>query len=111
MQPNTQATIQLAEFFEQREVGPNHRKIWVAIRPMTQEQARQAYPYRPHSKYAESRFGGDTFYDDFCLILGGRATRCKMCQAPTKNNGLLDGVCADCDGRSQYNGTNPHFAV
>jgi len=103
-------SIPLAEFFEEREFDRRlgRKTVKVAIKPMTEEQARQAYPYRPESKYSESYFGGDTYEDDTCLLLNGSATRCKMCQAPTKNNCLIEDVCPDCDGRSEYNGTDPH---
>lgn len=105
------AGIPLAEFFEQREVGTARRQIvWIAIRPMTKDQARQAYLYRPSSKYAESRFGGDNLYDDVCLLLNSLAARCTMCQAPTKTDYLTEGCCPDCDGRSEFNGTSPHGA-
>jgi len=30
-----------------------------------------------------------------------------MCQAPTRNKYLIKSVCPDCDGRSEYNGTDP----
>jgi len=103
-------TLSSTEFFEEIEVDGKrgHRKIRVAIKPMTKEEARQAYVYRPHSKYAESRFGGDTYCDDVCLMLNGLAFRCKMCQAPTKKDFLHEGICPDCDGRAEYNGKNPH---
>jgi len=104
----TQSTIPLAEFFEKRKT-PSGQEYWVAVRPMTKEQARQAYPYRkPYSKYAESMFGGDTYCDDECLLLNRLAGRCRMCQAPTRRRFGVNGVCPDCDGRSELNGTNPH---
>lgn len=111
MSTSTEAeSVPLAEFFEQREVEKTQRrKVWIAVRPMTKAQARKAYPYRPASKYSESRFGGNNLYDDVCLLLNGLATRCKTCQAPTKNDYLNNGMCPDCDGRSEYNGTNPHL--
>lgn len=102
-------TFSIREFFEEREVGRERTKrALVAIKSMTREQARLAYPYRPYSKYSESRFGGDTLYDDVCLILNRLATRCKMCHAPTRNEYLLGDMCPDCDGRSAWNGTDPH---
>jgi len=80
----------------------------VAVKPMTLEQARLAYPYRRYSKYAESRFGGDGLYDDVCLVINGLAVRCKMCQAPTRKKHLEEGICPDCDGRAEYNYMSPH---
>jgi hypothetical protein len=94
------------EFFAEKETKSGI--LTIAVKPMTREQAREAYPYRPASKYSESRFGGNTLYDDICLLLNGLAARCRMCQAPTKNQYLVEGMCPDCNGRSQANGTNPH---
>jgi len=96
------------DFFEEREIGEDSVMVKVAIKPMTKEEARQAYPYRPRSKYSESWFGGNNMADDFCLLLNGGAERCVMCQAPTMPKYLHEKVCPDCDGRSQLNGKNPH---
>lgn len=107
-----QEKIDLTEFFEEQKVdaGPvtAKRTVKIAVKPMTKEQARQAYSYRPFSKYAETRWGGNTLVDDVCLVINGQARRCKMCQAPTKNQFLANGVCSDCDGRAEYSGYNPH---
>ncbi len=65
------------------------------------------FPYRPHSKYSESRFGGNELTDDIALLLNENATRCEMCTAPPRNEYLIQKVCPDCDGRSEYNGTSP----
>lgn len=94
--------IPMQEFFEKRD------RVWVAIRPMTKEEARKAYLNRPESKYAETLFGGNNMTNDSALLLGGEATYCNMCQAPTVNKHLREGICPDCDGRSQKNGRNPH---
>ena len=95
--------------FTLRIMGNNRRKtIKVMVRPVSMKEARTIFPYRPLNKYAESRFGGDNLHDDICLLLNKRATRCRMCQAPTKNEFLQQGVCPDCDGRSEYNGIDPH---
>ncbi len=83
------------------------KKIGVVIKPMTKEEARFIFPYRPFSEYAESRFGGNCYADDTCLFLNENATRCKMCAAPTRNEFLVDKTCPDCDGRSELNGKNP----
>ena len=45
--------------------------------------------------------------DDFALLVNGHATRCGMCKAPTKVEYLTENICPDCDGRSEYNGTDP----
>ena len=113
MATKTKKAGSVEKFFEEREVGRTRTvRTLVAVTPMTKEQARQAYPYRPMSKYGESRFGaGDNpIADDFALMLDESAKRCKMCQAPTKQGYLLNGVCPDCDGRSTWNGTDPHKA-
>ncbi len=94
------------EFFKTAEVGG--KKVNIAMKTMTKEQARKAYPYRPHNKYSESRFGGNTLCDDGCLLINLDAVRCKMCGAPTKKRYLIGGVCPDCDGRSECNGKDPH---
>jgi len=94
------------EFFEKRQMG--NKEVMVAIKPMTKEQAREAYPYRRRSKYSESYFGGNDLCDDFCLLVNELAIRCIMCQAPTRKIFLEDGICPDCDGRSELNGTDPH---
>ena len=81
-------------------------EVTVVIAPLTQKEAREMFPYRPFSQSAESRFGGNELYDDVCLLLNERARRCPMCQAATKTE-YLDPNCPDCDGRSEFNGTNP----
>ena len=109
----TAETVSVGEFFKEREVGRERPvKTMVAIKRMTKEQARQFYPYRPASKYSESRFGGNgPIVDDIALMLNGSGKRCQMCQAPTRNKYLLKGLCPDCDGRSAWNGTDPHEPV
>ena len=72
--------------------------VKVIVRPMTKEEARVTFPYRPFTKYSESRFGGNELYDDTCLLLNSLAVRCKMCQAPTKKEFLCFEVWPDCDG-------------
>ena len=107
---STQVAIPLAEFFERRRYGTSNKEVWIAVRPMTEKEGNQAYPYRPKSKYSESYFGGNELSDDTSLLLNGSAIRCKMCKVPTRVRFLEDGSCPDCDGRSEYNGTNPHQA-
>ena len=111
---NAVISVDLTDFFQQCVVGvKNQRLCSVAVKPMTIEQSRQAYPYRADfSRYAESRFGGDDLFDDTALLLSKDARRCTLCQAPTKLKYLKDGeTCPDCDGRSEYNGSNPHLPV
>lgn len=68
---------------------------------MTNEEARKRFPYRPYSRYAESRFGGNKFTDDACLLVNELAARCAICSAPTRKEYLKDRVCPDCDGRTK----------
>jgi hypothetical protein len=82
------------------------KEVTIVVKPLTQSEAREMFPYRPYNKYTESRFGGNNLYDDVCLLLNGLAERCPMCQAPTKND-YLNPNCPDCDGRSERNGTDP----
>lgn len=85
--------------------------VKVIKRPLLKEESRKIFPYRPFSKYAESRFGGDDLADDEALIKSRIAVPCKMCDAATKNNHLLYGVCPDCDGRAEAWGRDPHRRV
>lgn len=82
------------------------REVTIVIKPLTQDESREMFPYRPHDKYSESRFGGNNLVDDIALLLTGLAKRCKMCQAPTKI-AYSSPYCPDCDGRSEYNGKDP----
>lgn len=84
-----------------------HKEVIVVTEPLTAEDARDMFPYRPRNKYSESRFGGNSLTDDEALLLGGDAMRCKMCSAPTRITYLKEGICPDCDGRSECNGINP----
>jgi hypothetical protein len=95
-------------FSEERLV---ERTVKVIIRPMTKEEARIEFPYRPFSKYSESRFGGDSLFDDTALLVSGEAKRCKMCRATTKLVRLKDGVCPDCDGCSECYGLDPRRVI
>lgn len=102
--------IVLEEFFEKK--NENEKTFHITIKPMTMEQARQAYKSRPFSKYAESRFGGNELYDDFALKLNGLAGRCKMCQAVTKSKFLgKENVCPDCNGSAESLGLGDHRTV
>ncbi len=88
-----------------------NREVTVVTTRLTEEEAREMFLYRPSSKYSESRFGGNTLVDDACLLLNELAHRCEMCRAPTKKEYLIENVCPDCDGRSEYNGTDPRASV
>jgi len=90
-----------------KKISKDGKEVTIVVKPLTQEEARQMFLYRPKDKYSESRFGGNSLVDDFALLLNGDAKRCKMCRAPTYTKYLLNEVCPDCDGRSEYNGTNP----
>lgn len=103
MKPEIQA------FFETKNV--DGKEVLVAVRAMTKEQARAAYPYRPRSKYSESHHGGDALADDTALLMNYIAWRCRMCQAPTRQKLLIQGVCPDCDGRDERFGCDPHKEV
>ncbi|PIR41568.1 MAG: hypothetical protein COV31_00460 [Candidatus Yanofskybacteria bacterium CG10_big_fil_rev_8_21_14_0_10_46_23] len=91
-------------------VSDHGEKLKVVVQPMTREQARAVFPYRPSSKYAESTFGGNTFRDDKALLLSRAAKRCKMCTAATTLANLKEDICPDCDGRSELNGLDPHLS-
>lgn len=93
---------------EKRVVGKKELEVTVVVEQLTQEEAREMFSYRPVNKYAESRFGNNnTLYDDTAALLNGDSTRCGMCTAPTNNKYLIDNSCPDCDGRSEYHGTDP----
>ncbi|MDO8528672.1 MAG: hypothetical protein Q7S06_02155 [Nanoarchaeota archaeon] len=81
-----------------KKVTLNGIEVTTVISPLTKEEAREMFSYRP-LRYSESRFGGNTLGDDFALLLNGFAKRCSMCQAPTKLK-YLNPYCPDCDGRS-----------
>lgn len=101
----------LTDFFEEQNVEDDsgqRKKVKVVIKPMTEKQARQLFPYRSFSKYSESRWGENELYDDVCLVLNGLAFRCKICRAPTQKKLLENGVCPDCDGRAEFSGYNPY---
>ncbi|MFH1173118.1 MAG: hypothetical protein V1692_01145 [bacterium] len=108
--------IDVTDFYEERTCSGKlgDKTIKVIIKPMTKEQAREVFPYRKkrsfkNAEYSESRFGGgNNLADDIALLLGGNSVRCEMCIAPTLKTYLKNGTCPDCDGRSQYNGTDPH---
>ena len=90
--------------------GDPVREVTVVTVALTREEAREIFPYRPSSKYAESRFGGNNLVDDTALLLNEDAQRCGMCKAPTRKE-YLNYYCPDCDGRSEYNGIDPRASV
>ena len=83
------------------------KEVTVVTETLTKEEAREMFPYRPFNKYAESGFGGNNMVDDFALLLNEDAKRCGGCNAPTRNKYLINSYCPDCDGRSEYKGTDP----
>ena len=100
--------MDLSDKTEKRTLGKEPpREVTVVIEPLTKEEAREMYPSRPHSKYAESRWGGNTMVDDVALVLNGMAKGCGMCRATTRTEYLRNDTCPDCDGRSEYEGANP----
>lgn len=81
-------------------------RIRIVVSPLTKEEARILFPYRPFSAYSESLCGGgNTMCDDVCRLLNGMSKRCRMCQAPTmdtdKGSCLTNGICPDCNGQCQ----------
>ncbi|MBL7147657.1 MAG: hypothetical protein ISS82_02420 [Nanoarchaeota archaeon] len=105
--------MELSDKIEKRTIRGKHgiKDVTVMTSPLTKEESRAMFPYRPYNKYSESRFGGNTLTDDRALLLSGNAIRCEMCRAPTYKTYLEDNVCPDCDGRSEYNGTDPRAPV
>jgi len=87
------------------------KEVTIIVIPLTKEEAREMYSYRPNSPYSESRFGGNNMTDDPALLLGGDAKGCKMCLAPTRVKYLTEDICPDCDGRSEYNGNDPRASI
>ena len=92
--------------------GKKRKEVIVIAVPLTNEEARNMFLYRPYSRYSESMFGGgNTFLDDFALLMNGKSKGCGMCQAPTRTEYLIDNTCPDCDGRLEYNGKDPRTPV
>lgn len=87
--------------------------------PMSLEESRKLYPaIRPFlvkngNVIAESIFGGTKrsedgeLIGDLALLKSGDGVPCRMCPAPTEKIYLVNGVCPDCDGRSETNGADP----
>jgi len=86
-------------------------EVNIILRPLTKEEGRRLFQYRPHSKFAESRWGGDWRLNDKKLVAQGKGTPCRMCEAVTHNEILLNGTCPDCDGRAEAGGKNPYLKV
>lgn len=75
-------------------------QLKVVVVPMTTEEARKEFPYRPNSDDMESRWGkkGDAL--------------CKMCKAPTNRYYLSDdGTCPDCNGVAEYHNKDPRMSA
>ena len=104
--------MDLTDKTKKRIYGEKKKEVTVVAEFLTKEEAREMFSYRPYSKYSESRFGdGNTMSDDFTLLLNDKSKRCRMCQAPTRIEYLIDNNCPDCDGRSEYNGKDPRAPV
>ncbi len=100
--------MELIDKIEKRIIGEERKEVTVVRTSLTETEAREMYPYKPYNKYSESRFGiGNPMTDDIALLLSGDSKRCKMCTAPTRKGYLIDNICPDCDGRSEYVGENP----
>ena len=100
--------MNLTDKTERKEVdfGEGNRTVTIVTTPLTKEEAREMFHYRPMI-YAESRFGGDQLADDVALLLNELAQRCRMCTAPTRKKYLNEEICPDCNGLSEYSGVNP----
>ena len=105
--------MDLADKTETKKVdfGRGRCTVTVVTAPLTMEEAREMFPYRPNNGYSESRFGGNTMTDDIALLIAEVAQKCGMCAAPTCEKYLNEDICPDCDGRSEYNGTDPRKIV
>jgi hypothetical protein len=99
-------SVEIESFCEERIIGDPPKRVKVVVKKMKLKEARSLFPYRPHSKYAESRWGGYGLATDDHLLSQDMAFRCTMCEAPTRLPYLKNGICPDCDGRSEYDGTN-----
>ena len=85
----------------------NGKTVKVITRSLTLEESRREFPYRPFSKFAESRFGGNSLLPDETLLSIRGAKRCNLCHAPTKKSYLTFGVCPDCSGIAEIEGKDP----
>jgi len=100
--------MELTDKIKKSIIGDKRKEVIIVVKPLTDIESREMYPYRPYNKYSESRFGlGNSMVDDVALLLGGDSKRCKMCAASTRKEYLVSNICPDCDGRSEYNGTDP----
>lgn len=101
-----QKQIALLEYCREGEEEINGKKVKILTRRMEREDARKVFPYRPYSKYSESLFGGDERDDDIHLIVSMEATWCGLCNAPTRNQCLHDGICPDCERWAELEGVH-----
>lgn len=99
---------ELRDHFELRRDQMSSVRYWAVIKPLTRDQARLVFLQRPFSPYSETRYGRDGEMNDAHALLHGRAGCCKMCTAITLHNYLDNqGICPDCNGRSQLDGHHP----
>ncbi len=85
-----------------------HNGVRVIIRPMTREQAREIFLYRPVKEgQAESKHCGYPLLLDSHELVKRHARPCKWCTALTLRIHLVSGSCPDCDGRSELSGFDP----
>lgn len=107
----TQAEVAVSPLFEEQ-LHSSGKTIKVVIRQMKNKtEARGVYPYRPVSPHIESRWGGDAYCDDDCMLENDHAKRYKMCMAVTQLKHLVNNICPDCDGRSELDGIDPYKKV
>ncbi len=97
--------------YKLKELVPG-QKLRVIIDPMTLEESRQQFPYRPFAKNSESIYlTNEKNLPEWLLILNGKAIRCGTCYAATDIKYLKETskslLCPDCDGRSELYGLDP----
>ncbi len=89
-------------------------KVKVIIDPMTLDESRGQFPYRPFKENSESVWLiNEQNLPEWLLILNGKAIRCGKCYAATEIRYLKYSsktlVCPDCDGRAEASGLDPRL--
>ncbi len=108
---NTQFKVAVTPLFEEQ-LHSSGKTIKVVVRQMRNKiEARSIFHYRPISAHIESRWGGDAYCDDDCMLENDHAKRCKMCMAVTQSRHLVNNICPDCDGRSEAQRIDPYKKV
>ncbi len=107
----TQVEATVSPLFEEQ-IDNDGKKIKVLVRQMRNKlEARSIFLYRPIEAHIESRWGGNAYCDDDCMLQNDHAKRCKMCMAVTQLRHLVNNICPDCDGRSEAQGIDPYKKV